>query len=122
MRNTDPKRYLIHIRLDDHTFSAQRAAEIGKTVKEMIAHISKDNHELAYITRDGSSFAFLVKTKLPAGAIMSILEGTQWEGDRTAILSKGDKVLILEIGEDFSGLGFSKAWTWLQHNQQSSTS
>jgi hypothetical protein len=27
-----------------------------------------------------------------------------------------DPILVLEIGEDFSGRGFSRAWTWLQHH------
>src|SRR4030067_154969 len=99
MKNTEPKRYLIHIRLDDDTFSVQRAHEIGQAVQETMKHISKNNFQLAYITRDGSSFGIFVKTTYPAFAIKSILNGTQWEGDRTAVLSNDDKLLIIEIGQ-----------------------
>jgi hypothetical protein len=122
MRNTTPKCYLIHIRFNDYTFSPQRTADVGKTIQEMLKHISNDNYETAYLARDGSSAGFFVKTHLPSVAIRSILDGTQWQGDRTAILENGDKFLILELGPDFNGVGFSKAWTWLQHNQNSSTS
>jgi hypothetical protein len=122
MKNTEPKCYLIHIRFNDDTFSTQRAFLVGKTIQEMLKHISKGNYETAYLTKDGSSAGFFVKTQLPSVAVRSILDGTQWEGDRTAILEKGDKFLILELGPDFNGVGFSKAWTWLQHNQQSSIS
>ena len=122
MKNTNSKCYLLHIRFNEYNFSSQRATDLGKTIQEMLKHISSGNYETAYLTRDGSSVGFFVKTRLPAGAIRSILDGTQWEGDRTAVLESGDKFLVLELGPDFSGMGFSKAWTWLQHNQKSSTS
>jgi hypothetical protein len=113
-----PKFFLIHIRMDDRNFSAQRAHEILEDIKGF----TNDMCQPAYTTHDARSFGFIVKTKIPAAAMAAMLDGTEWVKERSAILLNDDKFFIFEIGEEFAERGFSVTSNWIKHNQNSSTS
>lgn len=110
-----PRFYLIHIRMDDRNYSAQRAREIHEDIKGFTNSMC----QLAYTTHDARSFGFIVKTDKPAAVMAAMLDGTEWWKERSAILLNDDKFLIVEIGEEYAERGFSVASNWIKHNQKS---
>lgn len=121
------KRYLVHIRIGSGKPPLHRIKQAAAGVKEVLESLTvgTGNCKLAYTTQDGSSFGYFIKTNRHAGAIRAQLEcpgnpdNHLLENPKPHIpppLLGEDSILVIEIGEDFSGNGFSKAWTWLQHH------
>ena len=65
--------------------------------------------ENAFRSSDGMSFGFFLTSDQPLGKTRSMIEGST--GFRNS-----DALLLLEIGPEVAGAGFSRAWTWLQHH------
>lgn len=109
------RRYLVHIRLGAGKPATNRVERSAAGVKEILVRLSlgKNNCQLAYTSHDGASFGFFLKTTRYAAAIRNVLESP---GVGPHPLLDEDSILIVEIGEDFKGHGFSRAWTWLQHH------
>jgi hypothetical protein len=128
------RRYLVHVRLGagdrptDHRI-ATAATSIQKILDALAP--GTGNLKLAYTSHDGATFGFLIKTNQSARSILAELlspGNDTWTGlgherkSKTKGVSVSppllneDSVLITEIGSDFVGQGFSKAWTWLQHH------
>ena len=78
-------------------------------VISLIDSLCQDNKEIVYRSKDGLDFAFFILSKKPLRVIRSALEQSPYT-------INGDSFLVLELGREFEGLGFSRAWTWLQHN------
>ena len=126
------RRYLVHVRLGagkpPTSYRLQTAAAGIKEILEAIA-FGTGNLKLAYTSHDGATFGFLIKTYKSSDSIMAELQSpgndswtplgrehkSKTEGISPPLLND-DSVLIVEIGDDFIGHGFSKAWTWLQHH------
>lgn len=122
------RRYLVHIRIGSaKTPTSSRIAEAAEGVKKVLEFLApgKGNCQLAYTSHDGATFGFLLKTTRFAGAIRAQLESPGKSHDlldRTPQpmirppLTGDDSILVVELGEDMSTLGFTRAGTWLQHH------
>lgn len=107
--------YLTVIRLSAEDMPlTQRIRETAPLVKKSIEALSGGNCQLAFTSQDGSAFGWLMRSARDAGAIARVLKGEL--GGGTAALLQSDSVLVVEIGPDFSGHGFTRAWTWIQHH------
>ena len=109
------KKYIVIIRLGEAVPSKERVMEAVPKIKAEIEGISKKDCQLAFTTPDGSTFGFLLKTSIPAGVIHARLCGDTTKDRRPSILRNEDSILVVEVGDDLAGMGFSRAWTWLQH-------
>ena len=97
--------YLVHIRLDRSDASTIRArAPLLRAAVEALS-----NHMIpAYASADAGTFGFLVTSDHGAYTIRGNLQNDgQVLGDTG--FRNGDSVLVLEIGEHVSQLGFSQA-------------
>ncbi|HJT63105.1 MAG TPA: hypothetical protein VJ797_15655 [Burkholderiales bacterium] len=108
------KRLLIVIRFGDETPVKVRAPKAAPAILAVIQRCSGGEHQLAFTSRDGSVFGYLLKTTRPLGALRAELYGETGAG--TAALLNEDHFFAVELGADFDGRGFSRAWTWLQHH------
>ena len=59
---------------------------------------------------NGHLSAHFFKSKLNAGQMQARFREKPGVG-------KDDSILIFEVGSDYNGSGFSRAWTWLQHHR-----
>lgn len=119
------KRFLVHIRIGSAAPSRQRLIDACPAVKATIERLSNGNCQLAYTSSDGGTFGYLLKTSKPSAMIRAEIEGTSNKPPKygedepmppSSPLLNDDCILVLEIGEDFAGHGFSRAWTWLQRH------
>ena len=106
--------YFVLIKFKGDVPTIQRIRESAPLVKSAIEKLSRNDCQLVFTSDSGDCFGYLLKTKLPAGVIRAELDGETQSSD-TSPLRSDDNVLVVEVGEDFHGRGFSRAWTWLQH-------
>jgi len=87
--------------------------------------MSDGEYQLAYTSHDGATFGFFLKTHLVSAQIRGKIASPGKERDimdRNSPAPLGspflndDAMLVLELGPDFSGIGLSRGWTWLQHH------
>jgi hypothetical protein len=130
----EPRCFLVHIRLGQKQPERGRIAEAAPLIQDAIQKVSKGEFQLAYTSHDGTTMGFFVRTPMAGGSIRAALEGSsrayeyfsekEWDaarakGERPKLespLSNEDSILILELGPHFTGQGFSRAQTWLQHH------
>lgn len=110
------RRYSLIIRLGTSTPTMERVREAAPKIKDYISKISGKNYKLFLTTPDGSTFGFLFKSKKHAQLIMLELTGNTEGKALPSILRNDDSMIITEVGKDFSGMGFSNGWAWIQHN------
>lgn len=111
------KRYLIICRIGQTDPSMPEIASVAAPVKDALDRLSTCKPQSAFTTHRGDTFAFFVKTEKTADYIRALLYG-QTNATQTSPLRNDDSALIIEIphGANFSGSGFSRGWTWLQHH------
>lgn len=109
------KKYILIIRLGESKPSVQRIREAAPKIKEAVEKHSNKDCQLAFTTPDGSIFGYLLQTSKEPSYIRAALTGNLRDDHTPSILRSEDSVLCIEIGDTFSGEGFSRAWTWLQH-------
>lgn len=114
-QDREKKIFLVVIRLSNENSSKSHLLEIAPLVKSIIEKNSNKECQLAYTDKDGYSFAWLLKTTSPARSIRNQLLGSDNNGKGCALRS-GDNLIVFEVGEEYDGVGFSNAWTWLQHH------
>jgi hypothetical protein len=112
--NEEEKIFMALIKFNGDVPTIQRIRESAPSVKAAIEKLSRNNCQLVFTSDSGDCFAYLLKTHLPAGVICAELEG-RTESSVASPLRSDDDVLVVEIGSQFTGSGFSRAWTWLQH-------
>jgi hypothetical protein len=118
------RNFLIHVRIGQGKPDLSRIKSAASNFQQILKDISEDL-QLAYTSHDGATFGFFIKSKKKADQIRLIIESpgkTDIDGRHlTSVtgspLLNDDSMLVLEIGDDFSGRGFSRAWTWLQHHK-----
>ena len=118
------KRYLVHVKFGGDVPLRQRLPEAVPVLKDHVARLARAKAQLAWTSGDGGSFGFFMLCDLPAAAIRSQLQSPgvdSWQKPgrlptEGSALTNADSIIVIEIGEDFSGEGFGRAWTWLQHN------
>lgn len=112
----ESKVLLVVIRLSNENSNTTHLREIAPLVKSIIEKNSNKECQLAYTDKDGYSFAWLLKTTSPARSLRNQLIGSDNNG-RGCALRSGDNLIVFEVGKDYDGVGFSNAWTWLQHHR-----
>lgn len=113
----EKKTYIAIIRIGGEPGELMAKVRIAApAVLKNIERISSGEFQLAFTTRDGTSFAYLLRTHKMVGVIRALICGNAEIEDGPAALRADDTILILEVGETYDGLGFSRAWTWLQHH------
>jgi hypothetical protein len=114
MESEEGKKFFVLIKFGGDIPIRQRIMESARPVKEAIEKISRKDCQLVFTSDSGDCFGYFLKTSLPAGVVRAELEG-RTQSSTTSALGNGDSVFVLEVGEEFDGLGFSRGWTWLQH-------
>jgi hypothetical protein len=109
-------RFLAVIKIGQQSPTLERLRETIPAVKDALRRFSIDDLKLAFSSHDGSTFGLLFKSKYHPSAICSALTASSYGTDHTAVILNDDNLLVVEVGELFSGFHFSRAWTWLQHN------
>ncbi len=104
----DPKRYLIIVQLIKSS-DMQRIAREFPEIVSMLNQVARGELEQAFRSSDGTLFGYFAKTS-------TNLVFLRAEFEKSKSTTNGDAILIVELGEDFNGVGFSRAWTWLQHH------
>lgn len=123
------RRYLVHVRLGAGKPALNRIKQAAEGVQEVLERLAlgKGNCQLAYTSHDGASFGFLVKTTRYAAGIRDQLESPgksfgSWRHDDkpepriSPPLLGEDAFLVVEVGEDSSCYGLTRAGAWLQHH------
>ncbi len=100
---------LIRIGTDRDTLS--RVRESIPKVKSVIASLSDNEYKLAFSTVDASCSGYLMKTDCSLQKLRKELFNSV-----NPPLLNDDSYLAFEVGGDFDGVGFSQAWSWLQHH------
>jgi hypothetical protein len=103
-----PKRYLVIVQL----IKSSDIKRISRDAPEIIAMLNQVSHgelEQAFRSGDGTLFGYFAKTSTDPVFLRA-------EFEKSKSTTNGDAILIIELGEDFKGVGFSRAWTWLQHH------
>ena len=106
--DSEPKRYLIIVQMD----KASTIERLGKDVPNIIAvfqRVSRGELELAFRSSDGTLFGYFVKSSTKPVFL-------KVEFEKSQATTNKDTTLIVELGDQVDGSGFSRAWTWLQHH------
>ena len=101
----DDRRHLIVIRFDDD--AAER--DVFETIQEIkgkLERASQGDTHLVFNSEDSYLIGLIVKSTLAAAQLRVRCEHTM-QNDRGF-------VCVIELGEDFSALGNSSGWRWLQ--------
>lgn len=106
---------LMIIRMSKENSNQKHLREMAPGIKAIIDRHSGGNNKLAFSDPDGYGFGYLLKTNSPLRVLQAELYGTSAKSSG-AVLLHGDSYLALEVGKEFDGVGFSAAWTWLQHH------
>ncbi len=101
-------RYLAAVQLKAGS-AMERLTEDVPVVIDAINGISKGHREAFFRSSDGTLFGFFLETSRETGEIRAAI--VNCTGFRN-----GDAVLVVELGDKFDGVGFTRAWTWLQHH------
>lgn len=109
------KCYLLHVRIGGQP-SKSRIAEAAKEIQSLVKEMSPD-HQLAYTSSDGGTFAFLIKTSLPPSIVVERINSPgSDERDAPVIpspLQHGDSLLVMEIGESLACMGNTRVQNWV---------
>ena len=109
----EERRMLVLLKLGDST--PQRLTKIVPTIMEVLQRSSLDRVEQAFRSTTADLLGYLILSRLAPHKIRGALESPpkpEWP-----ILNNKDSILVLEVGERFSGNAeFTRATTWLQHH------
>lgn len=109
MSEENSRRYCVIFQLKKSS-PITRVAQAVPSLVALVDRWSKGNKEQVCRSNDGQLFGYFFKTSKPAAMMRS-------EFDSSIATDNDDTMLIFEIGDKFAGdSGFSRAWTWLQHN------
>jgi hypothetical protein len=101
------KRCIAIIQLRADSTIQRLAADVPK-ITDFVGRFSKGEHELAFRSNDGHLFGYFLKTATP--------QFLQPEFDKCEGTQNGDSLIVFEAGELLAGVGFTRAWTWLQRH------
>ena len=105
---TEPTRYCALIQLGKSS-DIRRVAETVPVIVKTIERWSKGEMEQLCRSNDGQLFGFFFKSTKPVAMMRA-------EFESSGANSNTDSFIVFEVGDQFSGQGFSRAWTWLQHH------
>ena len=116
MPENKANRYLAIIKVGQQQPTIERLREAIPAIQDALRRFSIGDLKLAFSSHDGSTFGILFKSEHHPGAIRSALTASSYGTEHTAVILNDDNLLVVQVGEQFSGWHFSRAWTWLQHN------
>ncbi|WP_340110600.1 hypothetical protein [Pikeienuella sp. HZG-20] len=102
-------RYLATVQLKAGS-AVERLREDVPVIIDAIDRISKGEREAFFRSSDGILFGFFLISSREANEVRAAIENSTGFRD-------GDASLVVEIGDKANGVGFSRAWTWLQHHK-----
>ncbi|HDS1203125.1 TPA: hypothetical protein QD004_002418 [Shewanella algae] len=113
------KNYAVIIRVDsaikigDRQERIARLSEVTSSIMREAQSISEKKPETIFTSTDIVTIGIFMNSRLPAGIIRARLTGDA--GKRGgSILVNDDSVLVMELGNDFSGFGNAIKYSWLQ--------
>lgn len=113
------KKFIVIIRLESalSRVGSKMKADMGRVavaanqINSQINAISNKKPQMVFSDLDSVTMGFLIDSHLPAGLIQEKIGA----GDRPQrILLGSDSILVIELGEDFSGFGNALKYSWLQ--------
>lgn len=110
MEEESVRRYCVIFQLKKSS-PISRVAQTVPALVHLVDCWSKGNKEQVCRSNDGQLFGYFFKSSKPEAMMRS-------EFDASISTDNDDAIIMFEIGKRFTGnSGFSRAWTWLQHNQ-----
>jgi len=106
--DSETKKYLVTVRLKNDSSMSRIATDCPEII-QLIKGFSSDAIELVFRSNDGILFGHFIKTNQQITFIRA-------EFEKLKHTVNEDSILIIELGKEFNGLGFSRAWTWLQRH------
>ena len=106
----EPRVYFVLFKLARETDNA-RLHEVGPILRRLLTRWSRGGNEAVCLSNDLHLSGYFLKTTKPAGMM-------QAEFRNEPGVSTDDSMIVFEVGPDFGGSGFSRAWTFLQHNRR----
>ena len=106
------KMVLVILRISSDEESAKsRVKNVVPHAMKAIKSIESEAGQLVFTDNDGVTLGYVFITSNPLHVVRSVITKAQgW--------SVYDSCLILELTDGFTGVGFSKAWTWMQHRMK----
>lgn len=108
---------LINIVDSDHMPLIQRIREAIPLIQKNLVSLTDDDFHLVFKSQHGEFCAFFANSAHDASYIRAAIEGKIDGTTDTSPLWKHDSCMVLEIGEGWTSIGFSRAWTWLQRRR-----
>jgi hypothetical protein len=115
----DIKKFIVIIRLESalSRVGNKMKVDIGRVavacnqINSQINAISNKKPQMVFSDLDSVTMGFLIDSHLPAGLIQEKISA----GNRPQrILLGSDSILVIELGENFSGFGNALKYSWLQ--------
>lgn len=103
----EKRRFLVLLRLPEN--AVQENLKRAETAKDTADKISKGDYQMAFTSSDASFLGIFLKCDLATAQIRARFDILIHRQDRTF-------VWVLELGVDFSAIGNSRGWQWLQNN------
>ena len=100
------KRFLVFVELKSNS-----QPDAFATVARVVQGMSKSKCAMLHASAISGVMAVFVETDRAAAQIRSAIEGLECTGNQ-------DVIFVMEVGQEFSAIGGSAAWTWLQHHGQ----
>jgi hypothetical protein len=98
------RRHIVLLRFDPKEFGPAT-----KLAMATIEAMSRGDYRLAFSSEKGETLGVFMKSRKAAAVIRAALQKQYATGTRTFIM-------VIELGEDWSAFGNSRAWEWLQHH------
>ncbi|MBL4806489.1 MAG: hypothetical protein JKY31_04280 [Rhodobacteraceae bacterium] len=108
MEENLPRKYFALVQLDANS-DLQRLANDIPAIIDVFSQASGGDMEQVCRSSDGLLFGFFLKVSKP-------LDFVRAEFQKSTSSRSGDSLLIFEVNDDFTGQGFTRAWTWLQNH------
>lgn len=84
--------------------------EVVPNIMHVLQRHARNDGQLAFTDNDGATFGYLLETSKTLRAIrndISLASGFATE----------DSCLVVELTGNVDGVGFSRAWNWIDHHQ-----
>jgi hypothetical protein len=115
------RRFLVIVSVKD--CSQQHLSQVVPLILRTLGEVAIGPVEQVFRALQADIFGYFLRSRSSAREIRQRLEapgnariGAQLSAADMPFLTNDDPILVLEVGEDFDGRGFSRAWTWLQHH------
>lgn len=94
-------------------FGQEDAVQARARLTEGAVRLSADDPLLAFVSEQGDTVGMLIRSDMTAAQIIYSLTSDYKDGDQSF-------VLVVGIGEDWSGVGAQASWEWLRERRATS--